>query len=140
MLPEGESMVMYRGRAAETLAPRRPKLDWRTFTECPHEDLVEPERLHVDPQGHLHICQGISIGNVFETPLKKLCESYRVEDHPIAGPIHAGGPAELARRTGARLVAGYADACHLCFETRKGIRSQFPSVLVPDRMYGVSGN
>jgi MoaA/NifB/PqqE/SkfB family radical SAM enzyme len=138
-IPEGETTVMYRGRAAETLAPRRPKRDWEAFNECPHEDLEEPGRLHVDPMGNLHICQGISIGNVFETPLKTLCASYRVEDHPIAGPIHAGGPAELVRRTESRHLSGYADACHLCYETRKEIRSRFPAVLVPDAMYGIGG-
>jgi MoaA/NifB/PqqE/SkfB family radical SAM enzyme len=137
-LPEGETKVMFRGRAAEVLAPHVPKHNWETFTECPCEDLVEPGRLHVDPMGNLHICQGISIGNVFESSLKAICESYRVEDHPIAGPIHAGGPAELARRLGTRHLAGYADACHLCYEARKEMRPEFPTVLVPDAMYGVT--
>jgi hypothetical protein len=137
MIPEGETGVMHRGRAAEVLAPRHPKHDWESFTECPHENLKEPGRLHVDPMGNLQVCQGINIGNVFETPLKTLCADYRVEEHPIAGPIHAGGPAELARRTGSRHLAGYADACHLCYETRKEIRSQFPEILVPEAVYGV---
>ena len=68
-LPEGLSGVMYRGRAAEKLSPRATKSPWTNFTECPHEDLVEPGRVHLDSLGYLHICQGITIGNLFQKPL-----------------------------------------------------------------------
>jgi len=139
-LPEGESQVMFRGRAAETLAPGRPKLGWESFTVCPYENLAEPGRVHVGPSGWVEVCQGISIGNAFETPLRTICESYRVEAHPVAGPIHAGGPAEFARRTGFHPEPGYADACHLCYASRKAARAAFPSVLAPDTMYGVGEN
>jgi len=30
----------------------------------------------------------------------------------------------------------YADACHLCYEARLGLRSRFPALLGPDEMYG----
>jgi MoaA/NifB/PqqE/SkfB family radical SAM enzyme len=136
-LPCGESRVMYRGRAAAMLAPRAIRRPWESFTECPYEDLREPGRVHVDPYGHVHLCQGISAGNLFETPLRVICESYRPERHPIVGPLLAGGPAELARRFGIVPRDGYADACHLCDETRRSLRSRFPDVLAPDAMYGV---
>jgi hypothetical protein len=66
---------MYRGRAAATLAGEAALWSPDRFTECPHEDLREPGRLHVDPFGNLHICQGISIGNLL-TPLGEICRSY----------------------------------------------------------------
>jgi len=72
-LPEGESKVMYRGRAARKLTDPRSERPWLEFTKCPHEDLGEPERLHVDPFGNVHICQGISIGNLFERSLEEVC-------------------------------------------------------------------
>jgi len=135
-LPEGSSSVMYRGRAAATLADQAVLRPWDAFTGCPHEDLREPGRVHLDPLGNLHICQGISIGNLFRTPLREICSTYDPETHPIAGPLLAGGPAELARRYEVPLRAGYADACHLCYEARHALRTRFPDVLGPDQMYG----
>ncbi|MGE5179655.1 MAG: radical SAM protein [Bacteroidota bacterium] len=135
-LPEDESVVMFRGRAAERLAPQAPRAPWDTFTSCPHEDLREPGRVHVDPLGWVHVCQGIAIGNVFQTPLREICRDYRPEAHPIVGPILAGGPAELARRYRFPHEDAYADACHLCYRTREALRARFPGALAPAQMYG----
>jgi hypothetical protein len=136
-LPEAVSSVMYRGRAAATLAGRAALQNSATFTTCPHEDLQEPDRVHLDPFGNLHICQGICIGNLFRTSLREICCAYDPPSHPITGPLLAGGPAELARRYGLSAREGYADACHLCYETRRVLRPRFPDVLAPDQMYGV---
>jgi hypothetical protein len=127
---------MYRGRAAEKLALQAPHHSWETFTECPHEDLREPGRVHVDPLGHVHMCHGILLGNMFRTPLTEICEGYDPDRHPVIGPLLAGGPAELARRYGLSLKEGYADACHLCYETRLALRERFPEILAPDQIYG----
>jgi hypothetical protein len=136
-LPEEESAVMYRGRAAEKLVARARRRSWRHFTECPYEDLREPGRLHVDPLGNLHICQGISVGNLYRTPLSEICESYDPDAHPVTGPLLAGGPVELVRRYGLPHEDMVADACHLCSEACRALRSRFPSILVPDQMFGV---
>ena len=138
-LPLGGSAVMYRGRAAEKLASRANSYAWEQFTSCPHEDLREPGRVHLDPFGNLHICQGISIGNLFDTPLKTICETYEPETHPVTGPLLRGGPAELAKAYGCKPPEGikYADACHLCYETRRLLRERFPETLTPDGMYGI---
>jgi organic radical activating enzyme len=136
-LPAGESAIMYRGRAAEKLVARAARQPWTQFTECPHEDLREPGRVHIDPFGNVHICQGISLGNVFDTPLDEICETYDADSHPITGPLLQGGPAELVRRHGLPHVDGYADACHLCYEARRALRGRFPEILTPDQMYGV---
>jgi MoaA/NifB/PqqE/SkfB family radical SAM enzyme len=136
-LPAGESGVMLRGRAAETLADQIPLRPWQSFRECPYEDLRDPGRVHVDPFGWVHVCQGITLGNVFETPLRQICEGYDPDAHPVTGPLLAGGPAELARRRGFEPADGYADACHLCYRTREALRTDFPGDLGPDAMYGV---
>jgi MoaA/NifB/PqqE/SkfB family radical SAM enzyme len=138
-LPNGESAVMYRGRAAQKLAPRATPQPWTQFTECPHENLREPGRVHVDPLGNVHLCQGISLGNMFRTPLAEICARYDPEAHPVAGPLLAGGPAGLVRRYGLPHAQGYADACHLCDEARRALRPRFPDILTPDQMYGVIG-
>jgi hypothetical protein len=136
-LPEGESGIMYRGRAAEVLAGKTDHHPWDGFTECPYEDLREPGRVHVDPLGNLHICQGISLGNFLETPLSKICDDYEAETHPITGPLLIDGPAELIRRYDLPHEDRYADACHLCYQARRMLREQFPQILMPDQMYGV---
>lgn len=136
-LPDGESGVMYRGRASEKLVQKASLHPWQQFKECPHEDLHEPGRVHLDPFGNLHICQGISIGNLYQVPLKEICTKYKPEAHPIVKPLLVGGPAELARQYGFKPDERYADACHLCYAARKEMRNRFPQVLVPDQMYGV---
>jgi MoaA/NifB/PqqE/SkfB family radical SAM enzyme len=136
-LPPGESGVMYRGRAAARLASRYARKPGSAFTTCPHENLREPGRIHLDALGNLHICQGIVIGNLFATPLREICATYDPAAHPITGPLLEGGPAELARRYGYACDEGYVDACHLCYETRQALRGRLPSALGPDQMYGV---
>ena len=138
-LPPGESAVLFRGRAAEKLASRVAAKPWEHFDHCPWEDLREPERLHVDPFGNLHVCQGISIGNLLQRPLPEIMRDYDADGHPIVGPLLAGGPAEIVRRHGVPHKDGYADHCHLCYETRQQLRARFPDALTPDQMYGIRG-
>jgi MoaA/NifB/PqqE/SkfB family radical SAM enzyme len=135
-----QGAVMFRGRAAVALAPRTPpafRHAWEEFTKCPHEDLREPGRVHVDPSGNLHICQGVIIGNLFEKPLKEICASYDPETHPICGLLLEGGPAALVSEYNLPHEATYADACHLCYQARLALRERFPRWLAPDQMYGV---
>ncbi len=146
LLP-GQSAVMYRGRAADKLVSRTGRVSWTNFNRCPHENLREPGRVHVDPFGDLHLCQGVVIGRMFRTspfqsplyrsPLHEICETYQPETHPIVGPLLAGGPAELVSRYNVRHRESYADACHLCYEARTSLRARFPEVLKPGQMYGI---
>ena len=136
-LPLNGGDIMFRGRAAARLTAGLPRRPWHTFTTCPYENLSEPGRIHLDPLGNLHICQGIAIGNLFERPLKQILAAYDPESHPIVGPLLAGGPAQLTRHFALKYEPDYVDACHLCYSTRQALRSRFPSVLAPDQMYGV---
>jgi hypothetical protein len=138
-LPESESGVMYRGRAAEKLAAKAVQQPWTTFTTCPYEDFRNPGRLHVDPFGNLFVCQGLVIGNLFQTPLKDICAAYAPETHPIVGPLARGGPIELVKRYDLPHAESYADACHLCYEARLALRNRFADILAPDQVYGVIG-
>jgi MoaA/NifB/PqqE/SkfB family radical SAM enzyme len=136
-LPEGESGVMFRGRAAVKLSEQAPQHPWEEFIDCPHEDLKNPGRVHLDPGGDIHICQGIRLGNIFDRPLSELLESCDPAAHPITGPLLRGGPAGLVREYGLPHREAYADACHLCYEARANLRARFPAELGPDQMYGV---
>lgn len=136
-LPHGKARLIHRGRAAVKLARAQDGPAWDKLDECPYEDLREPGRLHIDPFGEVHVCQGISLGNLFLTPLPELCARYDPDGHPVVGPLLRGGPAELVRSFDLPHEERYADGCHLCYRTREQLRSRFPRVLTPEAMYGV---
>jgi MoaA/NifB/PqqE/SkfB family radical SAM enzyme len=133
---DDEGTLMFRGRATHKLAPLVKGHPWELLTRCPYEDLRDPGRVHVDPLGNLHLCQGLVLGNLFTTPLRQIVAEYQSEAHPIAGPLLEGGPAALLQRYELPLEGVYADACHLCYTARQALRKQFPDILKPDQMYG----
>ena len=127
-----------RGRAAEKLIEGLPRQGAANFVECKHEELRHPRRVHLDPFGNMHLCQGLIMGNLFETPLKEILATYDPEAHPIVGPLLRGGPAELARHHGVELCPeGYVEECHLCYETRKALIKRYPKELAPPLVYGL---
>ena len=132
----GESAVVFRGRAAQRLTARADKHPWEQFAECPFEDLREPGRVHLDALGYVHVCQGITLGNLLQHPLRELFASYDPANHPVIGPLLEGGPAELVRRYELPCQGDYCDACHLCDTARRALRARFPELLAPDQMYG----
>jgi len=132
-----EGTLMYRGRASEKLVENIPQAPWESFSECPYEDLRDPGRVHVDPLGYLHVCQGITIGNMFARELTHLWEAYDPESHPVIAPLLRGGPAELSRQYGLSPREAYADACHLCYQARLSLREKLNEVLAPDQVYGI---
>ncbi|KTB48851.1 4Fe-4S single cluster domain [Dehalogenimonas alkenigignens] len=130
--------VRFRGRAAECLLGDLPRKDSKSFRECPDEDLKNPSRVHVDAFGNVHLCQGLLMGNMWQTPLSELVKNFKGKAHQIAGPLIEGGPAGLAARYGLELAAGHVDACHLCYEARKKLKGRFPEYLGPAAVYGES--
>lgn len=136
-IPPESSSIMYRGRASEKLAPKVIQYPSSLFMECPHENLADPGRVHIDPFGNLHICQGITIGNTFTSSIKNICDGFNPHVHPITGPLLDGGPVKLVEQYNLPYSDTYADACHMCYEARKLLRKQYPDILVPDQMYGV---
>ena len=128
--------VRFRGRAVAKLAEGVPRQPWTEFTECPDEDFVDPGRVHVDAFGHVHICQGLLMGNLWQQPLQELVATYDPEAHPIIGPLLEGGPAALVRRNDLPHEDAYIDACHLCYTARDQLRGRFPEFLAPATVYG----
>ena len=128
--------VLFKGRAAEKLVEGLPTRPAAAMATCPHEDLAAPERVHVDAYGYVHLCQGISMGNMWTTPLSALVRGYRPAEHPIAGPILRGGPVQLARDFGCDASGRFVDECHLCYTVRKSLAPRFPEWLAPREVYG----
>jgi hypothetical protein len=131
--------LYFRGRAASKLAKEVEGRDWRTLTSCPEEP-PNISRVHVDSFGNVQFCQGITIGNLWKKPLKRIMYDLDPEGHPIIGPLIRGGPAALSRELGIRPRRKYADQCHMCYEIRCALRAKgrFDDVLTPDQAYGVA--
>jgi len=129
--------VRFRGRAAEKLTAGLPVRPCEELTTCPHEDLLSPERVHVDAYGNVHLCQGLSIGNIWEKPLPDLVRGYDAQKHPIVGPLLRGGPIRLATEHGLVMNDSYVDECHLCYTARKALLPRFPQYLAPKESYGL---
>ncbi|MFX0037231.1 MAG: radical SAM protein [Candidatus Hermodarchaeota archaeon] len=138
---KGEPLIsggaMFRGRAVEKLIEGLPKRSWEEMNECPYEDFRGLGRIHVDPFGNAHICQGLSIGNFWETPLSKLIKNYKPENHPICGPLIQGGPAQLVKEYDIGHEDKYVDECHLCYLARLKLIDKFPMYLSPRQVYGL---
>jgi MoaA/NifB/PqqE/SkfB family radical SAM enzyme len=138
-IPPESSSIMYRGRAADKLAQKASLHPFTKFIECPHENLKDPGRVHIDPFGNVHICQGISIGNIFSIPISEICYSFNPTEHPIIEPLLDGGPVKLVEQYQIPHQDTYVDACQMCYEARKLLREIFPAILLPDQMYGITG-
>jgi hypothetical protein len=138
---KGEPVIggttMFRGRAVEKLTADLPKKPWKQFNTCPHEELESPSRVHLDVYGNVHICQGISMGNAWETPLAKLVENYDAKSHPICSPLVTGGPALLVKEYQVNCDDQYVDHCHLCYDLRLKLLDKFPEYLSPKQVYGI---
>jgi hypothetical protein len=138
---KGEPVIggstMFKGRAVDKLTEGLPTRSWRNFTECPYEELRNPRRVHLDPYGNVHMCQGISMGNMWQTPLSELINQYDCDSHPIAEPIAKGGPARLAEEYGVEHEEQYVDVCHFCYMLRLALLDRFPEYLAPRQVYGL---
>ena len=133
--PVIEGKVMFKGRAVEKLTEGLPTKPWTEFNKCLDEDFANQSRVHVDPFGYVHVCQGITIGNMKQTPLSKLFANFNPQKHPICAPILKEGPAQLVREYNVEHEEGYVDECHLCYSARLKLRKRFPEILAPDQMY-----
>jgi organic radical activating enzyme len=129
--------AMFRGRAVEKLIEGLPTRPWNELNSCPYEDLVNLGRIHLDPFGNVQICQGLSIGNAFKTPLSKMIADYNGDNHPICSSLIKGGPAELANQYGLEHEDSYVDECHMCYKMRLKLIDKFPEFLCPKQVYGL---
>jgi hypothetical protein len=130
--------AMFRGRAVEKLVEGLPRRPWEEFTECPYEDLRNPKRVHLDAYGNIHLCQGLSMGNMWDAPLSRMVRQYDADSHPICGPLVNGGPALLVKEYDVQHEDEYVDACHMCYLVRLALLDRFPQYLAPRLVYGLS--
>lgn len=131
--------AMFRGRAVEKLTAGLPRRSCHELVKCPHEDLESPSRVHVDCYGHVQLCQGLSMGNMWQHPLSTLALAYQVDSHPICGPLSKGGPTLLAKQYDVEIEDEYVDECHFCYLIRRALVDRFPEYLAPRQVYDIEG-
>lgn len=129
--------LMMVGRAAEKIQFNPPKDDWQSFIFCPFKDLEDPESIYIDPFGNAQFCQGITLGNVWSSPLHDLMDQLDIASHPIYGLIRQDGPKGLAEEYNIAPLAEYQDACHLCYSARRQLVNRFPEYLSPPQVYNL---
>jgi MoaA/NifB/PqqE/SkfB family radical SAM enzyme len=129
--------VLFKGRAREKLIKGLPKKSWTKFNRCLEEDFSNQSRVHIDPFGFVHVCQGITIGNINQTQLAEIFVEFNPKKHPICGPILKGGPVELVKKFKVDHDEACVDECQLCYSIRLKLRKRFPNILAPNQMYGV---
>ena len=133
---EGGGQLYFRGRASEKVAPEHCMKDPMQLKSCP-EDLDRPSRVHIDPLGLVHVCQGLVVGDVRSQRLADIVNGYDCSENPVIAALVEGGPAALVSRFELELpIERFADDCHLCYVAREMLRAKYPLDLGPDAMYG----
>jgi len=126
--------VWPQGRARRTLTEFFPKQPLEG--KCPEAEsvLINPDCITLDPKGWASICWSLSIGNAKKEPIFKILNSYHWKNHPVGKTIVKSGPKgllELQEAHGFQLQKEkYIDRCHLCVDTRKFLKLQYPEMLV----------
>jgi len=135
-----KSVHLY-GRAAYDLARHLPSKgipEDKCSSLHYYGTLKEPTGIEIEPNGWVWICTGIAIGNAKTDALSRILQEYDYSKNPIIKIVVDEGPAELLKiavEKGYEPLKGYADKCHLCFETRKFLRPYYLDVLVVNNCY-----
>ena len=101
-------------------------------------NLESPRGAEIDYEGNVTLCPGICIGNAKAQSLPQMLRNYDVCEHPILSIIAGEGPIGLFRMAtvkGFKQRHGFANECHLCYETRRFLRCYYPQYLTPANCY-----
>ena len=93
--------------------------------------LINPESITIEPSGSANICWSLPIGNAKRVPLKSLITEYDWRRNPITRILVEEGPTRLLKLPEARdyqfQEEQYINKCHLCTETRKTLKLDYPN-------------
>lgn len=128
--------VICRGRGANICTGKLKP--WQSLTKCP-ESLDDPGRVHIGPEGSIHLCQALLIGeDARKKHLKDIFENHIKNPNIIVKQLLKGGPAALAyfaEKYNFKPKDNYVQGCQLCFESRKHIKAYFSNILNPKENY-----
>ncbi|MFX0000345.1 MAG: radical SAM protein [Candidatus Hodarchaeota archaeon] len=101
-------------------------------------DLKNPDTIEIDCDGNVTLCPGICLGNTNIQSLTKILQDYDVDNHPILSVISKEGPIgllKLAKEKGFQQPQKFVSECHMCYESRKYLKSYYPYSLAPKYCY-----
>ena len=134
----------FTGRAAEALAPlvaQYPAADFRG-QNC-QKALLGSKGVHIDPNGNVFNgqCSGIVVGNVNQTPLDVLWQSFEPDRAEFLKILYEKGPfglLEQAKSDGYCQRDKYASKCHLCSDIRRFFfdKGTYSTIIGPHDCYG----
>ena len=77
-------------------------------------------------------------GSLAAIRLSQVVQGYEPMEHPVLGPLIAGGPTALAERTGVGTESHFVSECHACYEIRRVLRlePEYRPLLGPNQVYG----
>jgi hypothetical protein len=109
------------GRLAESAADKPLE---KILRENCKRDFLAAAGIHVDPYGNVFssTCSGIIIGNVNDTPVERMWETFDPSRASFIRELFNEGPAGLLQEAaglGYRPAPSYADKCHLCTSIRR---------------------
>lgn len=99
----------------------------------------DPKMIWIDPYGNVLICYGIIIGTLRRNSLQEILDSYDPESNIVLKTLARSGPKglhALAEASSQSTLAGpFRDECDLCFQSRKMLQKEHPTVLGPPECY-----
>jgi MoaA/NifB/PqqE/SkfB family radical SAM enzyme len=134
----------FTGRAAEELAPLVAKHRAEYFQDrnC-QKALLASKGVHIDPDGNVFNgqCSGMVIGNINQTPLDILWQTFEPDRMDFWSILYDKGPfgfLELAKDNGFCPLDKYASKCHLCTNIRRFFfdKGVFSRIIGPHDCYG----
>lgn len=142
-IPVARNDVRAIGRGSETsISTRRdiPQGMCRDLACCLGETgPFEPKMIWIDPYSNVLICYGVVIGSLRHNTLQEIIDSYDPKSNFILQTLAERGPKglhALAEETFRMTLSGpFRDECDLCFQSRRQLRTEYPSILGPAECY-----
>lgn len=142
-IPRAPALIRSIGRGASINKPKKkrtPKGPCNNINEClGKRGPMNPAMVWIDPYGNVMICYGIVIGNIYNTPLKKIISDYSIEYHPMLKILAIEGPDGLRsfaeKEFPGQIPKVYYDSCDVCYQSRKVLKRNYPEIFSPDECY-----
>lgn len=129
------------GRASDSLLPLLPNKNKKN--KCKMVDwygkLDEVRAVNIDYLGFVTVCDGICIGNVNNSSLEQVLDSYTRQPHLIIDTLLSKGPLgifQLAQKNGFKKSLDETKSdCNLCYQSRQFLAKLYPNLLAPINCY-----
>ena len=129
------------GRANDSLLPLLPNK--KKKNECNmvnwYGKLNQIKAVNIDYLGFVTVCDGICLGNINDSCLEQVLDSYIHQPHLIVDTLLSEGPLgmyQLAQKNGFKKSLDKTKSdCNLCYQSRQFLAKLYPNLLAPVNCY-----